>query len=84
VSNSGERIQISVSDNGPGMPPEVLAQAGSLFFTTRPDGAGLGLAQCRRLIGDAGGTFDLKSIVGTGTKATLTLPVHQQQRDATQ
>lgn len=76
LSTSGGTVLISVSDDGPGMGPDVLKKAGTLFFTTRPDGTGLGLAQCRRLIGDAGGKFELRSSEGAGCEATVSLPVH--------
>jgi signal transduction histidine kinase len=56
------------------MPPEVLARVGTPFFTTRREGTGLGLAQCQRLIGTAGGRFRIESEQGVGTKVTITLP----------
>lgn len=72
-----DSVRITVSDDGPGMTPEILERAGTLFFTTRADGTGLGLAQCHRIIGEAGGKVRVRSSEGVGTKVELTLPVHQ-------
>lgn len=71
----GEVLEVVVTDTGNGMPADVLAKAGTPFFTTRKEGTGLGIAQCQRLIGEAGGRFKLESIVGTGTTVTLRLPI---------
>lgn len=68
-------LEVQVKDDGVGMPPEVLARVGTPFFTTRDDGTGLGLAQCQRLIGTAGGRFRIESVEGVGTTVTITLPI---------
>ena len=56
------------------MTPEVLASAGTLYFSTRVEGAGLGLAQCRRLIEGHGGEMRIESGPGTGTRVIFTIP----------
>jgi len=58
-------LELQLRDDGVGMPPEVLDRAGTPFFTTRSEG--LGLAQCQRLIGTAGGRFRIESEQGSGT-----------------
>ncbi len=68
-------VTFEVTDDGVGMPPDVLARVGTPFFTTRREGIGLGLAQCQRLVGKNGGTFRIESEAGVGTKVTFTLPV---------
>jgi len=68
-------LEVQVQDDGGGMPPEVLQRVGTPFFTTRSEGTGLGLAQCQRLIGTAGGRFRIESTVGIGTTVTITLPL---------
>jgi two-component system sporulation sensor kinase A len=68
-------LEVQVQDDGVGMPAEVLARVGTPFFTTRTEGTGLGLAQCQRLIGTAGGRFRIESTVGVGTTVTITLPL---------
>jgi len=67
-------VRIEVDDNGVGMSAEVLRKVGTPFFSTRPEGTGLGVAQCRRLVEGAGGTFDIKSVEGQGTTVTFTIP----------
>jgi len=68
-------LELCVRDDGVGMPPDVLGRVGTPFFTTRAEGTGLGLAQCQRLIGSAGGRFRIESEVGVGTTVTIVLPV---------
>ena len=67
-------LELQVRDDGVGMPPDVLDRAGTPFFTTRAEGTGLGLAQCQRLIGTAGGRFRIESEQGKGTTVTIILP----------
>ena len=68
---------IVVRDNGPGMAPEILAQARGLFFTTRANGAGrgLGLPIVVSLATRAGGRLELDSAPGEGCEVRLYLPL---------
>jgi signal transduction histidine kinase len=52
----------------------VLSKIGTPFFTTKRQGTGLGVAQCQRLVGKAGGSFRIASEIGKGTTFTFTLP----------
>jgi signal transduction histidine kinase len=70
----GDELELRVHDEGVGMPPEVLNRVGTPFFTTRSEGTGLGLAQCQRLIGTAGGRLSIESEPGVGTTVTIILP----------
>lgn len=72
--DEGERVRFVVQDNGCGMTPEVLSSAGVLFYTTKKEGAGLGLANCKRIVGARRGELTLDSKPGEGTRATFTLP----------
>jgi signal transduction histidine kinase len=67
-------LELQIRDDGVGMPPEVLNRAGTPFFTTRQEGTGLGLAQCQRLVGAAGGRFRIESEPGVGTTVTIVIP----------
>ena len=74
---TGGRVELSVTDDGSGMEPEVAARAFEPFFTTKPKGAGtgLGLATVYGTITAAGGETQLDSEPGRGTTVTLRLPV---------
>ncbi len=77
VAQDGTHV-IRVVDRGPGMPARVLEQALDDFFTTKPEGTGLGLAFSRRVLEAHGGTLSLASRVGPapdqGTTVELRLP----------
>ena len=67
-------VELSFIDNGPGMSAEVRAQAFEPFFTTRPEGTGLGLFIVREVVEEAGGQLGVESNEG-GTRFTITLPL---------
>ncbi|MCW3797207.1 ATP-binding protein [Sphingomonas sp. BN140010] len=69
-------VVISVSDNGTGMPPEVVRQAFRPFFTTKKDqgGTGLGLSSVRAFVDQLGGTIEVISRPAGGTTIKLHLP----------
>lgn len=66
-------VRFVVSDDGPGMTPEQLAKVGTPFYSTRSEGTGLGVMQCRRLIEGAQGSFKIESELGRGTTVTVGL-----------
>jgi signal transduction histidine kinase/CheY-like chemotaxis protein len=72
---AGERVVLTVEDNGVGMDADVLRRAFEPFFTTKPfgSGTGLGLAVSRGLIMSLGGDLRLESAPGQGTRATVEL-----------
>ena len=73
----GEYAKIAISDSGQGMPPDVLAHAFELFFTTRKHGVGtgLGLSQVYGFAKQSGGVATIDSAVGCGTTVTMYLPL---------
>jgi len=77
VSGSGERVRLSVRDDGPGMTPKVKQQACEPFFTTRApgEGSGLGLAIVASIVRGHQGTLSLTSEIGSGTEVAIELPV---------
>lgn len=74
--DDGAGALLEVEDTGVGMEEAVLRRAGEPFFTTRPEGRGMGLGLflVRRFAASLGGRLDLRSAPGQGTKATLWLP----------
>jgi signal transduction histidine kinase len=70
-----EVVRFTVEDNGSGMPPEVVEKLGTRFFTTSAQGTGLGIAQCRRLVGAAGGgDLQIRSEPDKGTTVSFQIP----------
>lgn len=67
-------ITLEVRDSGRGIAPEDLERLGTSFFTTRPNGTGLGVVLAQGVITQHGGSLSYASTVGHGTTATITLP----------
>ena len=82
VEPSG-RVVAEVEDTGPGIPPEVLARLFTPFFTTKPRGVGtgLGLSICRRIVKSFGGEITVDSVVGRGTRFSVSLLGSQRSAD---
>ena len=72
----GDYVMISVSDNGVGMPPEVLERCFDPFFTTKEvgKGSGLGLSMVYGFVRQSGGHVKIDSSVGHGTTVRIYLP----------
>lgn len=70
-------VEISVSDTGPGIPPESLDRIFRPFFTTKRGGTGLGLSLCRRIISQHGGTLTAESELGKGSRFLIRLPLRE-------
>jgi len=68
-------VRVTVSDTGPGIPPEQLEQIFAPFFTTRPDGLGLGLNICRTIVEAHGGFMTVENPASGGAAFSFTLPV---------
>ena len=64
---------IRVKDNGSGMSPDVVDHAFIPFFTTKPNGTGIGLSLCRQIILKHGGTIRVESEEGRGTTFIIKL-----------
>ncbi|WP_232628210.1 sensor histidine kinase [Methylobacterium sp. Leaf118] len=61
VEAGADRVTVCVADNGPGIPEAVRAQVFDAFFTTKPEGLGLGLAISRGIVEECGGTLTVTS-----------------------
>jgi CheY-like chemotaxis protein len=80
----GQYVSLCVSDNGTGMPPEVIERAFDPFFTTKPigQGTGLGLSMTYGFVRQSGGQVRIYSEVGQGAMVCLYLPRHHAQEAA--
>lgn len=67
-------ITLAVEDDGPGIAEAELEQLFQPFFTTKPEGVGLGLTMSRKIVEQHGGTLTLESRPEGGTKALVVLP----------
>jgi two-component system, sporulation sensor kinase B len=71
----GEQVKIIVRDTGKGMTKEQLSRIGSLFFSTKQQGTGLGTMVSIRIIESIGGKVEYTSKIGKGTKVSVSLPL---------
>jgi CheY-like chemotaxis protein len=72
--DNGEHLRIRVADKGHGIPEEVLPRIFDPYFSTKPQGSGLGLATTYSIVRHHGGSISVKSEVGKGTEFTILLP----------
>ena len=72
---AGEAVSITVRDSGPGIAAEHLTKIFAAGFSTRPGSPGMGLAVCRRIVEQHGGSIAAKSQPGWGAVFTLTFPL---------
>lgn len=78
----GERVELSVIDNGPGIPAENLQQIFEPLFSTKPSGVGLGLPAVQQIVEQHSGGLEVGSVQGSGTTATAWLPLSTLQQQA--
>ncbi len=71
---AGQYVQVTVSDRGAGIPPEVRDRVFEPFFTTRPGSAGLGLALVRSIVERHGGLASFETQEGQGSAFSVLLP----------
>jgi len=79
----GDRAVLEVSDNGTGIPPEVLPRIFDPFFSTKPRGVGmgLGLSICHGIVSALGGQITVQSGAVEGTTFRVVLPTTEQRDD---
>jgi len=71
---AGEYVRIAVVDDGPGIPEAVKDRVFDPFFSTKPQGTGLGLATCHGIVRQAGGAMTARNLDGKGAEFTVYLP----------
>ena len=69
-----QTVEISVRDDGPGIPPDKLGRVFEAYFTTKEKGTGLGLAIVKHNVELYGGTVRVESELGKGAKFTVSFP----------
>jgi len=74
---NGERVEISVSDNGNGIPKNIVDKILQPFFTTKPtgEGTGLGLSLAHEIVKAHGGELKVETKEGEGTKFIIVIPI---------
>jgi signal transduction histidine kinase len=73
----GDKVSISIVDDGLGIPNEILSKVRDHFFTTKPPGkgTGLGLSIVHSIIQEHNGNFEISSEPGKGTTVEINLPI---------
>ena len=74
-------ISMTVTDNGPGVPEDILSYMFDPFVSSKPNGSGLGLALVAKIIGDHGGVISCDS-QPTGTNFTVLMPMWSEERSS--
>lgn len=74
VDSKESAVAIAISDTGPGIPGEIIANIFDPFFTTKPTGTGLGLSIVHRIINEHNGEIKVSSTPGKGTTFEVILP----------
>ncbi len=73
----GEAVALTISNNGPALPPQHIERIFDPFFTTKVDGSGLGLPICHSIVRQHGGTINVENVTEErGVTFTIRLPVH--------
>jgi two-component system, NtrC family, sensor kinase len=77
TSRNGDMVETKVTDDGPGIPDQVLPKIFDPFFTTKPigEGTGLGLSIVHKIVSAHGGNVSVDTAIGQGTTFTVSLPV---------
>ena len=78
---SGDRVELAVADNGPGIHPTLMPRLFEPFVTTKANGMGMGLAICRSIAEAHGGRLTADSPPGEGLRVVLSLPARPSPAD---
>jgi signal transduction histidine kinase len=77
-----DQLLISVTDSGPGLPAEEIERIFEAFFTTKPQGTGMGLSISRNIVESHGGRLWASGNAGRGATFHFTLPQHKPMSSA--
>jgi two-component system sensor histidine kinase PilS (NtrC family) len=76
-TRNSDCYSVTVTDTGPGMPPERLIRVFEPFFTTKKDGVGIGLCIAEKIVREHNGHMEISSREGEGTTVTVLIPMEQ-------
>lgn len=82
ITYKREYISITITDEGVGIPDEMIPKIGDPFFTGKETGTGLGIMVSQRIINSHRGTMDIKSQVNVGTTVHLQLPALKEEPES--
>jgi signal transduction histidine kinase len=82
TSEAGQRVELTVTDSGPGIDPALVERVFEPFFSTKSGGSGLGLPLVRKIVEDHGGGVALARLPEGGTRALLWLPARRRESAA--
>jgi signal transduction histidine kinase len=71
---NGQSVQVTISDSGPGIRPDLISRIFDPFFTTKQKGTGLGLAVVKQKMAEFGGDIEVTNLKPHGSRFTLTFP----------
>jgi len=71
----GNRVELSVRDNGHGFPAQVLARAFEPYVTSKARGTGLGLAIVKKIVDEHDGRIEIENIAPQGAEIRIALPL---------
>jgi C4-dicarboxylate-specific signal transduction histidine kinase len=74
-SIENNRIMLTVSDSGPGVPADIRDKIFDPFFTTKPESSGIGLSLSRRIITDHGGSMAITDSKWSGAEFRIEIPI---------
>jgi len=75
IIQENDLVKIEIQDSGSGIPNEILPKIFEPLFTTKQEGTGLGLASCKNIIEQHGGTIEARTEIGKGTTFVIILPM---------
>ena len=75
-----KNVYITIADTGKGILPDLLHKIFEPYFTTKPDGSGLGLTMTYKVIKEHGGDIQVHSEIDNGTRFTLILPITHREK----
>lgn len=79
-SEEKTRVQLTVSDNGPGFPPELMDRLFEPYVTSKPKGTGLGLAIVKKMVEEHGGQIAAENLPEGGARVVITLPARMAHK----